>query len=471
MELKEDFVFGPTPPITTPLVFALPATDSNLGPLAQLPGKWTGTGFNVIWRPLHDPAQPKQDHFLELNLTSETLQFEEINGAIPNRGLLQPDISMFGVTYLQQIQDGNTNEGLHIEPGIWATVPVTTDPAEVSTVVRMASIPHGTTVMAQGVPLDHAAAPTIKPADITPFVIGNAAKKIPFLESTLTNATKNRSSVLTGITQGMVDDPNSVLKAISDTQNITRTVTLIVSSDPVRPVVGGGTENTAFLQGGADGPNAQAALVTAVFWIETVTDPATGSQFLQLQYTQTVLLNFAGLSWPHITVGTLRKLRNSSEPIIAQGDSGDAVRWLQRALRRTADLSIVVNGIFDAALTAAVKAFQQSQNLTVDGIVGPQTWTALPEGGPMPTLHLGSSGDVVKSLQNILTNGAPGQWNVAPGAIDGNFGPATQASVKAFQTWAGVISDGVVGDATWSASLHAAGSTLESAVGLNFVLS
>ena len=27
----------------------------------------------------------------------------------------------------------------------------------------------------------------------------------------------------------------------------------------------------------------------------------------QLRYTQTVLLNFAGISWPHVTVGTLHK--------------------------------------------------------------------------------------------------------------------------------------------------------------------
>ena len=471
MDIKADFVFRPDPPITTPLVFALPATDSNLGPLAQLPGKWRGTGFNMIWRPLHDPAQPKQDHFLELNLTAETLEFNEISGPIPNRGLLQPDICMYGVTYLQQIQDGNSNAGLHIEPGIWATVPITSDPAEAGTVVRMASIPHGTTVMAQGVAGDKPQAPTINPVDITPFVIGNAAKKIPFSESTLTNASDNRTADLTGITQAMVTNPNSVLTAANAGQNITRTVTLFVSSDPVRPVVGGGTDNTAFLQGGADGPNAQAALVTAIFWIETVTDPASGSQFLQLQYTQTVLLNFAGLSWPHVTVGTLRKLRNSREPMIAQGDSGDAVRWLQRALRRTGDQSVAVNGNFDAAVTAAVRAFQQGQALTADGIVGPLTWAALPEGGPMPTLHLGASGAVVTTLQNILTNGAQGQWNVTPGAIDGNFGPGTQASVKAFQVWAGVNADGVVGDATWSASLHAAGTTLESAVGLNFVQS
>jgi peptidoglycan hydrolase-like protein with peptidoglycan-binding domain len=50
-------------------------------------------------------------------------------------------------------------------------------------------------------------------------------------------------------------------------------------------------------------------------------------------------------------------------------------------------------------------------------------------------------------------------------AGEGNFGPATEASVKAFQAWGGVAKDGVVGDQTWAVSLHAASATLESAVG------
>jgi peptidoglycan hydrolase-like protein with peptidoglycan-binding domain len=54
--------------------------------------------------------------------------------------------------------------------------------------------------------------------------------------------------------------------------------------------------------------------------------------------------------------------------------------------------------------------------------------------------------------------------------VDGNFGPNTEISVKAFQTWAGIASDGVVGDQTWAVSLHAASATLESAVGLQFVI-
>jgi hypothetical protein len=51
--------------------------------------------------------------------------------------------------------------------------------------------------------------------------------------------------------------------------------------------------------------NANAAFMSAIFWIETVQGPK--GSFLQLQYVQTVLLNFQGLSWPHVSVGTLLK--------------------------------------------------------------------------------------------------------------------------------------------------------------------
>lgn len=133
------------------------------------------------------------------------------------------------------------------------------------------------------------------------------------------------------------------------------------------------------------------------------------------------------------------------------------------------DLDIVVDGAFGPKTEAAVKDFQQGAGLTVDGVVGSQTWAALPDGGPMPTLQEGATGDVVKSLQHVLANGAPGEWTTSPG-IDGKFGPKTKASVKSFQTFGGVPTDGVVDDDTWSVSLHAASATLQSVVGLQFVV-
>jgi peptidoglycan hydrolase-like protein with peptidoglycan-binding domain len=163
-------------------------------------------------------------------------------------------------------------------------------------------------------------------------------------------------------------------------------------------------------------------------------------------------------------------MANPGQPTISQGATGSVVRRLERALRRTPNLGLTVDGVFGAVLAAAVVQFQQGAGLTANGVVDALTWAALPDGGPMPLLQVGSSGPVVTSLQHLLTNGAPGQWVVTPGAIDGGFGPLTKASVIAFQQWGGVAADGVVGDQTWAVSLHAASATLESAVGLNFVI-
>jgi len=306
MVVDPDFSFRPLPPIDRPLRF-LRTGSEQLGLLEDLHGTWTGRGFNVIWRPNRTPGQGR---FLELNLTEETLRFERIRGAIPNRGFLQSDINMFGLTYLQQIKDLNNHAGLHIEPGIWAAVPQTENPAEAPTIVRMASVPHGTVVLAQGLATSIAGPPVIPKASITPFAIGKLDRLTPFPESNLAAPSDFRSSAadITGITQAMVDDPNSVLVAALAGQTMKSTVKLDVSSDPTKPVPGGGIANTAFLQGSSSaGPNARTASVSATFWIETLQDSAGGPDIYQLQYTQTVLLNFNNLSWPHVTVATLRR--------------------------------------------------------------------------------------------------------------------------------------------------------------------
>lgn len=312
MELAKDFVFKPHRGAAKAAQARQAAPDDPLGLLKPLLGTWKGQGFNQIWRPFHavppDPAS--QDRFLELNLTEETLQFEDIPGAIPNRGLLQPDINLFGMTYLQQVTDRNTNEGIHVETGMWVNVQPTTNPQEAATVVRMGSIPHGTTIQAQGIASVSEGPPQIAAVGITPFVIGKPSEQIPFPESDLGNPTKFRTpdDQLTGVTQAMVDNPNSVLQTALQGQSIVQTTTLRISSKvgvvPV-PNVGGGVANIAFLVGNP-APNALAAEVDAIFWIETVKD-ANGEVFEQLQYTQTVLLNFNGLSWPHVSVATLRR--------------------------------------------------------------------------------------------------------------------------------------------------------------------
>ncbi len=172
-------------------------------------------------------------------------------------------------------------------------------------------------MIAQGTATEISGRPTIPNIDITPFEIGNPAKKFPFNESNINIETNFRLfSQQADITQELIDNPNSLLVTALD--NVKKTVVLDVSSGST-PVLGGGVANTAFLQGSPEEkPNAQTALVRATFWIETVGRPVGGPDFHQLQYTETVLLNFNGLSWPHISVATLNRF---TEYLVKQGDS------------------------------------------------------------------------------------------------------------------------------------------------------
>lgn len=310
-----DFAFQGLPAIDEVTADAATAqTADPLGPLAQLPGTWKGRGFNTIWRPHHTG----QDRFLELNLTTETLTFTKINGPIPNRGLLMHDINMFGLTYMQQISETSSGTGLHIEPGIWAHVPATSNPNEPTTVVRMASIPHGTVILAQGTTqFLQGGPPGIPNNNIIPFAIGtpppdNSAASFSqgeaeFPELKLSTPTTFRHAS-PGVTQAMVRNPNSILQAAVAGKPM-KNRTFIHITTMHTPVAGGGTANTAFLAGGSSPPagNAHTSQVQATFWIETL--PGTGGQpdKLQLQYSQLVQLDFNGLRWPHVTVATLEK--------------------------------------------------------------------------------------------------------------------------------------------------------------------
>jgi peptidoglycan hydrolase-like protein with peptidoglycan-binding domain len=140
-------------------------------------------------------------------------------------------------------------------------------------------------------------------------------------------------------------------------------------------------------------------------------------------------------------------------PTISLGSTGEDVKRVQRVLARMLGYNPFgpITGVFDAGVENAVKFFQQGNGLTVDGIVGPATWAALPSyREASPTVKSGSTGPVVAWLQQTLA-GAHVQVQFTPyaGAIDGIFGSSTDAAVRALQTWAGLPVDGVVGDDTW----------------------
>jgi hypothetical protein len=117
-------------------------------------------------------------------------------------------------------------------------------------------------------------------------------------------------------------NPNLALQEAILGQNITDTVVLIVSTNatnlttptpaiPHDPNPSGTVIDIAAPSGGITNipfvvQNANATQMDAIFWIEKVLQPD-GSTFMQLQYTQTVILNFLGINWPHVSVATLVK--------------------------------------------------------------------------------------------------------------------------------------------------------------------
>lgn len=157
---------------------------------------------------------------------------------------------------------------------------------------------------------------------------------------------------------------------------------------------------------------------------------------------------------------------------LRRGDQGSNVKlvqfWLKIARSLYPELpDLAVDGAFGAGTEAAVRAFQSFMGLTVDGIVGEATWNKLYEvyngiandllspelrPGEFPgTLRLGSTGTPVRELQFYLYLVSAFDPTVPTVAIDGSFGPSTEAAVRAFQTSAGLTVDGVVGQTTWDA--------------------
>ncbi|RGP67141.1 hypothetical protein FSPOR_6197 [Fusarium sporotrichioides] len=253
---------------------------------------------------------------------------------------------------------------IHFEPGLWMHVPASQEmPVLPASLSRMASIPHGTSINVQCFQptVTTKGTPNIPSVNITPLVVGST-QTVGFRSQTATNNNTHRlpqdltTFIEAGtITQDILTDPNTVLRNANKSKTIVESTTFSVSSIPENPDLGGGTSNIGFLIG-ADGGvntatvqarsgNANSAKVTAQYWLskirtkidlpvvdikadkKTIVCPASSGprdavpkfvvdmnvptaktvdiEYTQIQYSQTVFLDFNGLSWPHVTVGTL----------------------------------------------------------------------------------------------------------------------------------------------------------------------
>lgn len=165
-------------------------------------------------------------------------------------------------------------------------------------------------------------------------------------------------------------------------------------------------------------------------------------------------------------------------PLTRIGEIGESVRLIQKIIFSNAGGHISVDGVFGPQTEERVRDVQRAFGLEQDGVVGPQTWSALIRlnaGEPMPALPVpqpgqtplnvfgtwphqdkpvlrrGARGDIVRYLQSVISSRAGGGI-----AVDGDFGPQTERRVVEVQRIFNAAQDGVVGPQTWGIIDHLA---------------
>ena len=207
-----------------------------------------------------------------------------------------------------------------------------------------------------------------------------------------------------------------------------------------------------------------------------------GNGFTPFYPSNMIALHAAGASSSDTELG-IPYARPTGNPLLRKGSKGEGVSWVQYALNKLG-YNLTVDGDFGSGTEKAVKQFQTSSGLSVDGIVGkdtinkiverlkpvtttktpvkttttakPTTTTtkpttsqkdtelgipyARPTGNPL--LKYGSSGEGVSWVQSALNKLG---YKLT---VDGIFGKDTEQAVKQFQTSCGLSVDGIVGKET-----------------------
>ena len=166
-------------------------------------------------------------------------------------------------------------------------------------------------------------------------------------------------------------------------------------------------------------------------------------------------------------VGVISVLPNTntgapvSANVLKNGSTGSEVRKLQERLKELGYLKGSADGDFGDATETAVKNFQAQNGLGVDGMAGANTLNRLysasakkapsttvtntpkPTNTPFTSYKNGDTGSEVRKLQQRLKT-----LGYLDGAVDGDFGDATEKAVKAFQRNNGLTADGKAGEYT-----------------------
>ena len=139
--------------------------------------------------------------------------------------------------------------------------------------------------------------------------------------------------------------------------------------------------------------------------------------------------------------------------LLRRGATGSAVADVRRMLATIGLLNNtdpVGTDVFDEAAELAVRHFQQNRGLSVDGVVGPETFHALTGAhwrlGDRVLAHEAGqpvTGDDVTALQTQLI-----ELGFPLARADGIFGRSTAEALRRFQREYGLVPDGICGPAT-----------------------
>lgn len=307
-----------------------------LGPFEQLPGTWKSDGFgwNLIALPF---ANAPFRYRLLMNQYNETLKFTMIGERVPNRGVpteeFPPDPELpdneesdqFITTldYEQTIQQvaaadfpdsglaGGVGLPIHHEPGLFLNLlNKTTNELDIA---RLATIPHGDSVLALGKSEVILGAPVIPVANGLPLRISQDLAN-PYLEPYkifIDNPFKGNVN-FDGFPGFGPQDANVLLRLANQGVSIKKTTVLPFDTT----LETGGIVNIPFIV-----KQANAAEMKATFWFQELDElDVDGNPVLRIQYTQNVLLDFFKvpgseelIRWPHISINTLTKLPKSQE--------------------------------------------------------------------------------------------------------------------------------------------------------------
>lgn len=320
--------------------------DPRLGPLKLLPGMWTskGRGWNMIALPFATAPSPL-DYRLLLNQYDEQLEFKFVDDDVPNRGVdknpppaptVQTDQFVVTLDYQQTIQQvaatdspdsgglaGSAGQAIHHEPGLW--LHMNNQITDGLNIARLASIPHGDSVLAVGRSSEHKGASCIQHINSLPVGVTQDLNGNPYLrpykqfhdKPFLGNVPPNP-----GFPGFDPTAPHVLLELANAGVKIAKTTTLTVDSD----IPTGGISNIPFVV-----RKANATSMQSTFWIQELEDKdSNGDPKLRLQYLQVVMLDFfprrdgfpgccPGLiRWPHVSINTLEKQMRGNDDYYAK---------------------------------------------------------------------------------------------------------------------------------------------------------